>query len=107
MPIIQNSLNGRAVSRDVANASYTVADFELEGETITAVDIAQVYWCGTWDLTRNGNTILSLVNGDNWFLEGVTLLKEEDGNDVTLTNSGNGSIIIVYKKVADITSEDY
>ena len=98
MPVIQNSLHTRAVTRDVANATYNLANFQLAGETVNSVDIAQVYWCGSWTLTRNGNTILQLVGGDNWFLEGVTLLKEQDTGDVTLTNNSNGSIIIVYKK---------
>jgi hypothetical protein len=98
MPIIQNSLHTRAVSRDTSTVTYNVSDFALSGETVNSVDIAQIYWCGTWTVARGANTILQLVGGDNWFLEGVTLLKEYDTAGITLTPTGNGSIIIVYKK---------
>jgi hypothetical protein len=107
MPVIQNSMYTRAVTRDVSNATYSLANFELSGETVNAVDIAQIYWCGSWTLTRNGNTILQLVGGDNWFLEGVTLLKEDDTSPIVLTNNSNGSIIIVYKKQSTITDETF
>jgi hypothetical protein len=108
MPLIQSSVYTRAVTRDTANATYTIADFEAGGETINAVDIAQVYWCGSWTVSRNGETILNLVNGDNWFLEGVTLLKEDDTYPIVIENTGTGgTIILVYKKQSIITDETF
>jgi hypothetical protein len=109
MPIIQNKLHTQAVIRATANESYTLADFQLTGETVTAIDITQVYWCGSWTIARDANVILSLINGDNWFLEGVTALREDNAGSLVITApaSGGGTLILVVKKQVTTTDQNF
>lgn len=112
MPIIQNKQNTQAVIRSTATETFNLADFTIGDETINSLHITQVYWTGPWTVARGANTILSLVQADNWIFDGVTALREGGDQSITVTPANSetgqtGTIIMVLKKQNTITDPNY
>lgn len=100
MPIIQSKKNGKAGSRDIANATYQLSDFVIGGEVINGIGITEIYWTGNWIVKRGANTILVLSDGqDNWILEGDLVLNEFPAANVVIeTGATAGTLILIYNK---------
>jgi hypothetical protein len=106
MPIIQNKRNGKFVIREIANATYSVANVTLantatsEPDDVVGMGITELYWTGEWTVKRGANTILVLSDGqDNWIFDGDFALREYPAADIVITaGSVAGTIILVGNK---------
>lgn len=113
MPVVytQNK-GGKAVIRDTANATYTIAgaagvsNVASSGETIVGASISQIWWTGDWTVKRGSNTVLVLKDSGSWDLNGSGInLGEFPAATLVVEAANTGSIIVELSKNSNFVSE--
>lgn len=99
MPLVQNAKSKKIVTRDTANATYTVASTAVGGETVVGLYITKIYWSGNWTVLRGANTLLKLSGSSHMELNGCALTEYSGADLVVQTDATGGSLIIEAHKV--------
>lgn len=96
----QNRLYGHAWFRALANTTINLADASVNTslETVSSLNISQIFYGGDWTVSRGNNVILTLPAGGTTHLNFAghgTTLSEYNTLPITLTTSSNAAYIIV------------
>jgi hypothetical protein len=103
MANIINRIGSSVVVHEIAGGSpaITKAGIQSAGETITAMNIAQVWWgtTGNWTVTRTGTILVLTETGHIDFAGDGSSLILNNTVDIDLTLTGTGYIMFELQKV--------
>ena len=107
MPIALNSKKKGCVIRATADETISLANTQVDGETVIGLGITEVFWTGDWTVKRGANTLLVLTDGqDSWDFTGWGSLKEWMDQPIVLTQGTvKGTIVLGCTKYNDQQNE--
>lgn len=113
MAITQNRSKGHAVTVDIANANYQLADFAVPNssiETVTGVCITKIIWTGDWTIKRGATVVFQTANNEgHWDLSsmGISLNTGSTANLTVNTTSSSATLILGVSKTSSTTANTW
>ena len=111
MAIIQNRSQGHAVTSDIANATYVVADFAITSETVTNIAITKIFWTGDWSIKRGGTVLWQTANNTGvWDLNkaGISLNSGNTAANLQInTTSSAATLVLGISKTSSTTANTW
>jgi len=100
MTVLSNPKRGRATAHFVATGNVALADLNADNETVTAFDITDVKWSGSWTVVRNGNTVFALTGSGEFDLagSGMAIGIANDQTAVCTLTTGTGTLLLGLSK---------
>lgn len=108
MGIILNPQRGHVTTRDMANASYVIADFASPNssvETVTGVAISRILWTGDWVIKRGGVVVFQTANNVGVFdltKHAISLTDNTAANLTVNTTSTSATLILQLSKKSNV-----
>ena len=114
MAIIQNRSQGHAVTSDIANAVYVLADFGVPNstiETVTSFAITKIFWTGDWTIKRANTIVFQTANNAGvWDLNaaGISLNSGNTAANLSInTTSSSATLVLGISKTSSTTASTW
>ena len=114
MAIIQNRSLGHAVTSDIANAVYVLADFGVPNgtiETVTSFAITKIFWTGDWTIKRANTVVFQTANNTGvWDLNksGISLNSGNTAANLQInTTSSSATLVLGISKTSSTTASTW
>lgn len=101
MANIINRAGTSVVVHEIGSTTITKASLQSAGETVTGMNIAQVWWgtTGNWTVTRTGTILVLTETGHIDFAGDGCSLILNNTIDIGLALTGSGYIMLELQKV--------
>ncbi len=99
-----NQKFGKTVAVDTANVTYSLANVQVSGETVSGMTITKIVWStnNVINIKRGANTYCKLFNAGQWDLAAMGMpLTVDSAADVVIEIPGTGSTIIEINKLTN------